>query len=792
MPIELPKPIAVTPVPNVRYREFTKCGQKPLSGGEIWTYEANSTTPKLTYQDPYGFSPNTNPIILDAAGEADIYLNGTYRFVVKDKHGVIQKDVAKIGSWFSGDLEDQFKSFNDALENSAEQLMQPLQDAIDTALAAGAGEAGWTDSLISTENGRTQRDKNKDYISVRDYIKTPIDGKTSNQQGIEDAFIDAFRYGFDLNFPAGTYISTKNIPHFNDVSIFGCGVIKRENDTFLVQPRGKSTNINRFYVSPNGSDLNDGLTSNFPLLTIQKGMDCISNFGSSLNGAWRIELAAGIYTKGGSMSDVRSNEYISIHCSESLPDNPKAIIDMKETASVVGIGFAQNMRVHCKGLLVKNINNGSKLESGFLIDAGTTGWFENCFTENCGQNGINANLRCRLLVSGGSYSGGRDCIRVYGTSSAYIGYGGSRVICKDSAVGVMVDGSSYSHTDYIDYINVTYGIVAESESHSTNYESTFENVSIGWESRSGSSINSVKYTFKTPPRLTKSRTFLGFGGVDDQNTPISKDTRNIVYFPALGKSGRWIFGYNEIVTPSCCYQFSANGGLSGVDMSLAGPVSLAIDASTTNYLGLYAPSSGFSGVAFGDELNANQAHIRHQKGSIYFNKNNVLTYRFTDTSFGPAIDNAIDIGSANFRTRTIYAATGAINTSDERMKQQFRNQSDREKSAALDIKKSICLFKFNDAVELKGDGARWHVGVKAQQVISILESHNLNPFEYAFICYDKWSAQDEICDAWDAEYDENGSIIRSAGSVITQPSLDAGDRYSIRYDELIMFIISAM
>lgn len=162
MAIEYPKPIAVTPVPNVRYREFTKCGQKPLAGGRIWTYEANSTTPKVTYKDPYGITPNTNPIILDAAGEADIYLNGTYRFVVEDKTGVIQKDVAKIGSWYSGDLDDQFKSLNDALETSAQQLMQPLQDAIDTALASGAGDAGWTDTLIQVIGGTSQRSLNSD------------------------------------------------------------------------------------------------------------------------------------------------------------------------------------------------------------------------------------------------------------------------------------------------------------------------------------------------------------------------------------------------------------------------------------------------------------------------------------------------------------------------------------------------------------------------------------------------------------------------------------------------------
>lgn len=144
MDTESLKTMAVTPVPIIRYREFTKCGQKPLSRGEIWTYEANSTKLKETYSDPYGLSPNTNPIILDSAGEADIYLNGSYRFVVKDKNGVVQKDVAKIGSWYS------------------------------------------TDNLVVTENGRTQRDKNKDTINLLDYFKYPLSDTGALQLAIDE------------------------------------------------------------------------------------------------------------------------------------------------------------------------------------------------------------------------------------------------------------------------------------------------------------------------------------------------------------------------------------------------------------------------------------------------------------------------------------------------------------------------------------------------------------------------------------------------------------------------------
>lgn len=205
MTIELPKPIAVTPVPNVRYREFTKCGQKPLAGGQIWTYEANSTTPKITYQDPYGFSPNTNPIILDAAGEADVYLNGTYRFVVKDRHGVVQKDVGKIGSWFSGDLDDQFKSLNDALESSAQQLMQPLQEAINIAAAAGAGAEGWTAMLVADESGQNQQGINNIQLSGIESISA-LRVTTPFYKGHKVSLISALK---DQNKGGGDFVATR-------------------------------------------------------------------------------------------------------------------------------------------------------------------------------------------------------------------------------------------------------------------------------------------------------------------------------------------------------------------------------------------------------------------------------------------------------------------------------------------------------------------------------------------------------------------------------------------------------
>jgi hypothetical protein len=59
-----------------------------VSGGLLYSYVAGSTTPVPTYSDIDG-TMNTNPIKLDAAGRAVIYLpSGLYRFVLTDADGV--------------------------------------------------------------------------------------------------------------------------------------------------------------------------------------------------------------------------------------------------------------------------------------------------------------------------------------------------------------------------------------------------------------------------------------------------------------------------------------------------------------------------------------------------------------------------------------------------------------------------------------------------------------------------------------------------------------------------------
>tara|TARA_R110002073_G_scaffold614_1_gene4872 strand:- start:337 stop:2322 length:1986 start_codon:yes stop_codon:yes gene_type:complete len=57
---------------------------KPLAFGKLYTYQARTNDPKDTYQSEDQIVPNTNPVILNGEGYANVYLSGSYKMVLKD------------------------------------------------------------------------------------------------------------------------------------------------------------------------------------------------------------------------------------------------------------------------------------------------------------------------------------------------------------------------------------------------------------------------------------------------------------------------------------------------------------------------------------------------------------------------------------------------------------------------------------------------------------------------------------------------------------------------------------
>ena len=116
-------------------------------------------------------------------------------------------------------------------------------------------------------------------------------------------------------------------------------------------------------------------------------------------------------------------------------------------------------------------------------------------------------------------------------------------------------------------------------------------------------------------------------------------------------------------------------------------------------------------------------------------------------------------GTSGFRWTTVYATTALINTSDANQKEQIADLSAAELAVARRIKGLFKTFKFKDAVVAKGDGARIHVGIMAQDVQAAFVAEGLDANRYGLFCSD---------------------------------TVDGVTTLGVRYEELLAFVIAAM
>jgi len=79
------------------YKAFDAAGAS-LAFGKLYTYVAGTSTPLATYTTAAGDIANTNPVQLDANGEANVWLgDGGYKFVLTDADDAIQFTTDNIG-----------------------------------------------------------------------------------------------------------------------------------------------------------------------------------------------------------------------------------------------------------------------------------------------------------------------------------------------------------------------------------------------------------------------------------------------------------------------------------------------------------------------------------------------------------------------------------------------------------------------------------------------------------------------------------------------------------------------
>jgi hypothetical protein len=166
-----------------------------LVGGKLYTYDPGTLDVRTTYQDAAGTVPHTNPIILNAVGEAEIFISGDTKFVLKDS--------ADVQLW------------------SKDSIVDGLGDLINT------DDVALGDALVGVKHtgtgavATTQHEVNERIIHYMDFGGDGI-GVADNTTNLQAA-IDATPFGGALDLGSSGIRITGNVSRLTPIHITGNG-----------------------------------------------------------------------------------------------------------------------------------------------------------------------------------------------------------------------------------------------------------------------------------------------------------------------------------------------------------------------------------------------------------------------------------------------------------------------------------------------------------------------------------------------------------------------------------------
>jgi hypothetical protein len=109
---------------------------------------------------------------------------------------------------------------------------------------------------------------------------------------------------------------------------------------------------------------------------------------------------------------------------------------------------------------------------------------------------------------------------------------------------------------------------------------------------------------------------------------------------------------------------------------------------------------------------------------------------------GSASDGTISLGASSARFDDIFATNGTIQTSDQNEKQDIAGLTATEMKVGKRISALFKTFRWKSKVTEKGDAARTHTGIIAQDVQAAFSSEGLDASKYALWCSDTWTNDD--------------------------------------------------
>ena len=738
--------------PWLKPRFFITGTNRPLAGGLMYTYKAGTTDNATTYSDDAG-TPNTNPIVLDSDGQCDLFLDDSvsYRIILKNALGVTQFDrdrIASIGS-------TQVQSVNNIAALRLKTGTTNANSAVTLGYyspADGGGNAFYWDSTsVLTENGGTIIKPTSvsgagRWIAINtatvnvDQFGAYGDGLHDDTEAINNAIASLSALGGVLNFD-GIYRLTENATGSTQTRF----TISSNNVTLCFSSRTK------FLVKSDSA-----ITIIFALAgvsyfktigTLHVESDASTPY--TTNGAYGAKALV-IYNANGAVS-----EHIAID---------KVLIKRGSGGVFIQNAYATSNRV--TNVSINEIrtydatygfnaqNNGDGVDIGLVY---TYNAYRSYFVYGCESH------RSKVLARNPHTGGTPVNITTYSVAE-----GGSGVNTDDMTIELIVSNGG-NEVGIATIRNIGDGGDLQKVSNvrlriSTDYKPNVV-LSLYNFAVSGGSTTGTPFAAKIENIFIECDTPLATTPL--AHTPCVWVTLpNIVWLGAAGATTEQIKTYESIVD----FRITKTGSNYFADeVTLANNVSLS-GLSSANVAIQLAKIDSSNNLRYGDSnTSATYTVVNSGTGGIYFNINGASHFQATQTYFRPFVDNAYSLGIPSQRWSVVYAGTGTINTSDERLKQQITTDLAPELKAWSKV--NFCKYKFNDAVKIKKDGARWHFGVIAQEVKAAFESEGLDPFKYGILCYDEWDAEEEVLD-------DNGTVINN--------KREAGNRYGVRYEEALI------
>ena len=109
---------------------------------------------------------------------------------------------------------------------------------------------------------------------------------------------------------------------------------------------------------------------------------------------------------------------------------------------------------------------------------------------------------------------------------------------------------------------------------------------------------------------------------------------------------------------------------------------------------------------------------------------------------GSASDSNVNLGDPSLRFSEFFCSNSTINTSDQNEKQDIASATAKELTVAKKLSTLFKTYRWKDAVVEKGDKARTHSGIIAQEIQSAFSAEGLDASTYGLFTSNTWTNDD--------------------------------------------------